>query len=93
MHRIALLVIAVGIAATNAAAASRDTTLALVAYSTPKEAFAKVIPAFQATPAGRAKLQSLESRYVAAGAAFRPAAASLITYLLVYEREHGLIRS
>src|SRR5207253_235427 len=35
------------------AAASNDTTLALVAYSTPKEAFAKIIPAFQATPAGR----------------------------------------
>ena len=53
----------------------------------------KELQSLLATPAGRAKLQALESRYVAAGAAFRPAAASLITYLLVYEREHGLIRS
>ena len=52
MHRIALLAVALAVAATNAAAAARDTTLALVAYSTPKEAFAKIIPAFQATPAG-----------------------------------------
>ena len=51
MSRIALLCLALGVAATNAAAAN-DTTLALVAYSTPKEAFAKIIPAFQATPAG-----------------------------------------
>jgi len=34
-------------------AATRDTTLSLVAYSTPKAAFAKLIPAFQATPAGK----------------------------------------
>ena len=53
MHRIGPLAIAQAGAATNAAAASRDTTLALVAYSTPKEAFAKIIPAFQTTPAGR----------------------------------------
>jgi len=53
LHRIALLAVALAVAAPNAAAASRDTTLALVAYSTPKEAFAKVIPAFQATLAGR----------------------------------------
>src|SRR5712691_7278245 len=53
VHRIGPLAIAQAAAATNAAAASRDTTLALVAYSTPKEAFAKIIPAFQATPAGR----------------------------------------
>src|SRR2546428_14063795 len=52
VHRIGPLAIAQAAAATNAAAASRDTTLALVAYSTPKEAFAKLIPAFQATPAG-----------------------------------------
>src|SRR5205085_2453955 len=45
--------LAFGIAAATAPAASRNTTIALVAYSTPKEAFAKIIPAFQATPAGR----------------------------------------
>jgi sulfate/thiosulfate-binding protein len=40
------------LAATVAGAASQDTKLTLVAYSTPKEAFAKAIPAFQATPQG-----------------------------------------
>jgi hypothetical protein len=44
-----------------------------------------------ATPAGRNELQKLESRYSAASDKVRPAAASLITYILVYEREHGLI--
>jgi hypothetical protein len=48
---------------------------------------------FLATPAGRAELQSLEARYCAAGGRVRPESASLITYILVYEREHGLIRA
>jgi hypothetical protein len=46
-----------------------------------------------ATSPGRAELQDLESRYAAAGGGLRPGRASLITYLLVYEREHGLIGS
>jgi hypothetical protein len=44
-----------------------------------------------ATPAGRAELQQLESRYSAAGGRLRPGKASLITYILVCEREYGLI--
>jgi hypothetical protein len=44
-----------------------------------------------ATPAGRLELQALEARYAAAAGTVRPARASLITYVLVYEREHGLI--
>jgi sulfate transport system substrate-binding protein len=40
-------------AAGSAPAARKTTTLNLVAYSTPKEAFAKLIPAFQQTPAGK----------------------------------------
>jgi sulfate transport system substrate-binding protein len=57
MRRITLAIaLAAGLAlpaATSAPAASTGTTLNLVAYSTPREAFAKIIPAFQATPAGR----------------------------------------
>jgi len=40
-------------AATSAPAARQSTTLNLVAYSTPKEAFATIIPAFQKTAAGK----------------------------------------
>jgi sulfate/thiosulfate transport system substrate-binding protein len=40
-------------AATSAPAAPQSTTLNLVAYSTPKEAFATIIPAFQKTAAGK----------------------------------------
>jgi hypothetical protein len=51
----------------------------------------KELQSLLATPAGRAELQTLESRYLAAGGPSRPAKASLITYILVYERQHGLI--
>lgn len=44
-----------------------------------------------ATPEGLIKLQQLDTRYTAAGGPRRPQKASLITYILVYEREHGLI--
>ena len=44
-----------------------------------------------ATPAGRAELQKLESRYAVTARSPRATRASIITYLLVYEREHGLI--
>jgi hypothetical protein len=43
------------------------------------------------TPAGQAQLRELESRYAAAGGRPKPARTSLITYLLVYEREQGLL--
>jgi hypothetical protein len=44
-----------------------------------------------ATPAGREELQELESRYHAASGRLRPASTSVITYILVHERERGLI--
>ena len=46
-----------------------------------------------ANPTGRKELQDLESRYQAASGRIRPERASLITYILVYERERGLIGS
>jgi hypothetical protein len=52
----------------------------------------KELQSLLATPRGRAELQELESRYAAAGGGRRPGRASIITYLLVFEREHGLIR-
>jgi hypothetical protein len=45
-----------------------------------------------ATPAGRQELQGLASRYGAASGKLKPARASAITYILVHEREQGLIR-
>ena len=51
----------------------------------------KELQALLATPAGRAELQVLESRYAAASGRPRAGRRSLITYLLAYEREHGLI--
>lgn len=51
----------------------------------------KELQALLATPAGRVELQELESRYAAAGGSLRPERASLVTYLLVYERGRGLI--
>jgi hypothetical protein len=44
-----------------------------------------------ADPAGRKKLQELESRYQAASGRVKPGKTSVITYILVYERERGLI--
>jgi hypothetical protein len=43
------------------------------------------------TPAGRAKLDQLAAQYSAAGGKLRPARTSAITYILVHEKEHGLI--
>ena len=53
----------------------------------------KELQSLLATPAGRAELQKLGDRYDAAAGTQRPGRASLITYILVYEREHGLIAS
>src|SRR5215217_8281785 len=56
--RLLLLVILVSLAAAGVATAlgapgaATDTRIDLVAYSTPRDAFAKIIPAFQATKAG-----------------------------------------
>lgn len=44
---------AAGFAESSATARSADTELNLVAYSTPREAYGKLIPAFQKTPQGR----------------------------------------
>jgi ABC-type sulfate transport system substrate-binding protein len=43
--------LALGVSAV-AGASGKDVKLSLVAYSTPREAYAKLIPMFQATPAG-----------------------------------------
>jgi hypothetical protein len=49
------------------------------------------LQALLSTPEGRKELQALETLYQAAGGKWRPPGTSVITYLLVYERECGLI--
>ena len=51
----------------------------------------KELQALLRTPAGQAQLRGLEARYAAARGRPRPARTSLITYLLVCEREQGLL--
>ena len=53
----------------------------------------KELQALLATEAGRKELQDQASRYAAMCGKLRPAGKSAITYILVYEREQGLIRS
>jgi hypothetical protein len=51
----------------------------------------KELRSLLATPAGREELQKLASRYHAASGKLRPAGTSVITYILVHERQQGLI--
>ena len=51
----------------------------------------KELQALLATPTGMAELQELETRYTAKDSNVRSPRGSLITYIIVYEREHGLI--
>jgi sulfate transport system substrate-binding protein len=54
LRRSALLTVLLAVLVVPVAGArTTDTTLALVAYSTPKAAFSTIIPAFQQTPAGQ----------------------------------------
>ena len=69
-----LVVLAAGVAV-GARAAATATTLSLVAYSTPKDAYAKIIPAFQGTTAG--KNVSFNQSYGASGDQARAVGAGL----------------
>jgi sulfate/thiosulfate-binding protein len=76
MRRAALAFIVIALAAVSvAAAATRDTRLTLVAYSTPREAYAEIIPAFQKTEAG--KDVSFSQSYGSSGEQSRAVAAGL----------------
>jgi sulfate/thiosulfate transport system substrate-binding protein len=69
-----LAVLAAGVVV-GARAATAGTTLSLVAYSTPKDAYAKIIPAFQGTAAG--KSVSFNQSYGASGDQARAVGAGL----------------
>jgi len=53
----------------------------------------KELQALLAHPAGREILSALETRYQARGGRVRPPGSSVVTYILVYERQQGLIVS
>jgi len=53
----------------------------------------KELQALLATPAGRAELEALDARYAEASGKMRPAKASIITYILIHERQRGLFAS
>jgi sulfate transport system substrate-binding protein len=75
MRRISLTLLLALVFPALAAGAARDTKLALVAYSTPKDAYAQLIPAFQKTPAGKGV--SFSQSYGASGDQSRAVAAGL----------------
>jgi sulfate/thiosulfate transport system substrate-binding protein len=53
IRRIGLGLVSAAVVVGVASASTRSTNLTLVAYSTPKDAYAKIVPAFQGTSAGR----------------------------------------
>src|SRR5919198_1750944 len=75
MRQISLTLLLTLVFPALAAGATHDTKLALVAYSTPREAYAQVIPAFQKTRAGNGV--SFSQSYGASGEQSRAVAAGL----------------
>jgi hypothetical protein len=53
----------------------------------------KELQALLTHPAGSKELEELASRYAASGGRVRPAGRSVITYILVHERQRGLLGS
>jgi hypothetical protein len=51
----------------------------------------KELQALMRTPEGREELETLASRYQSDGGRARPERTSIITYILVHEREKGLV--
>jgi len=75
MRRISLTLLLALAFPALAAGAARDTKLSLVAYSTPRDAYGALIPAFQKTPAG--KDVSFSQSYGASGEQSRAVASGL----------------
>ncbi len=82
MRRISLTLFLALVFPALAAGAARDTRLSLVAYSTPREAYGQLIPAFQKTAAG--KDVSFSQSYGASGEQSRAVAAGLDADVVVF---------
>src|SRR5438874_1012377 len=85
MRRISLILLLTFAFPALAAGAAKDTKLALVAYSTPREAYAQLIPAFQKTTAGRGV--SFSQSYGASGEESRAVAAGLDADIVAFSLE------
>src|SRR5207244_6113457 len=85
MRRISLLVLLCLAVPAVASGAAGDVKLSLVAYSTPREAYGKLIPAFQKTAAG--KDVSFTQSYGASGEQSRAVAAGLDADVVAFSLE------
>jgi sulfate/thiosulfate transport system substrate-binding protein len=88
LRRVALVLIALttlGVAVSTAGARSQDTKLSLVAYSTPRDAYGKLIPAFQDTPGGQSV--SFDQSYGASGEQARAVIAGLNADVVAFSLE------
>src|SRR5438874_10846101 len=85
MRRISLTLLLMLAFPALAAGAAKDTKLALVAYSTPREAYEQLIPAFEKTAAG--KSVSFSQSYGASGEQSRAVAAGLDADVVAFSLE------
>lgn len=85
MRRISFAIALALVLPALATGSARETRLSLVAYSTPREAYAKLIPAFQQTAAG--KDVSFTQSYGASGEQSRAVAAGLPADLVAFSLE------
>jgi sulfate/thiosulfate transport system substrate-binding protein len=86
MRRISLALLLVGLVLPAlAAGAAKDSKLTLVAYSTPKDAYAQLIPSFQKTPAGNGV--SFSQSYGASGEQSRAVASGLGADIVAFSLE------
>jgi sulfate/thiosulfate transport system substrate-binding protein len=85
MRRISLALLIALFLPALATGASKDTKLALVAYSTPKDAYGQLISAFQRTPAGSGV--SFSQSYGASGDQSRAVAAGLDADVVAFSLE------
>src|SRR5437762_4031703 len=85
MRRISLSLLAALVFPALAAGAAQDTKLSLVAYSTPREAYGQLIPAFQKTAAGSGI--SFSQSYGASGEQSRAVAAGLGADIVAFSLE------
>src|ERR671930_2100976 len=77
--------VAAGFLLTSAGAATKGGSVSLVAYSTPKDAYAQLIPAFQKTKAGNGV--SFSQSYGASGEQSRAVAAGLGADVVAFSLE------